>query len=336
MQMLDPIEPPSKVRPDLAIPPELETVIMTALAKKREQRYQTMGQLLDALERVLTQVGHSITGSPVYALAPLPPGADPHVVPSLPAAPLVAPVAAERPIARSKSPTNQRHEPQFTTGDKPVTFEHVFADADAPVRRRGWPLVLLFLLILGGAAGALALVITSRNRSQDAATRDAAVIATPPVDAMRVAELADAPEPDAAAPADADVADAPDIVVVRVDAGVRVHVPTGRRDAGVAISPFPDTPTGRGTYMIQVLTKPEGANLYVGTSYRGPGGTQLEERVGTKLEVQCRQPGYKPGKVQLVFDGRREVELCVLERIKICIEGVKNPFDDCQEPATTP
>src|SRR5512144_9410 len=41
MQMLDPVEPPSKVRPDLAIPPELEAVIMNALAKKREQRFQT-------------------------------------------------------------------------------------------------------------------------------------------------------------------------------------------------------------------------------------------------------------------------------------------------------
>ena len=52
MQMLDPIEPPSKVRPDLAIPPELEAVIMQALAKKREHRYQTMGELLDALDKV--------------------------------------------------------------------------------------------------------------------------------------------------------------------------------------------------------------------------------------------------------------------------------------------
>jgi len=30
MQMLDPIEPPSKVRPDLAIAPELEAIVMHA------------------------------------------------------------------------------------------------------------------------------------------------------------------------------------------------------------------------------------------------------------------------------------------------------------------
>ena len=69
MQMLDPIEPPSKVRPDLQIAPELEAVVMHALAKKREQRYQTMGELLEALDAVLPPpVGLSVTGSPLYAL----------------------------------------------------------------------------------------------------------------------------------------------------------------------------------------------------------------------------------------------------------------------------
>ncbi|HET7500047.1 MAG TPA: protein kinase, partial [Kofleriaceae bacterium] len=53
MQMLDPIEPPSKVRPDLAITPELEAIVMHALAKKREQRYPTLGELLEALDAIL-------------------------------------------------------------------------------------------------------------------------------------------------------------------------------------------------------------------------------------------------------------------------------------------
>ncbi|HEY6180458.1 MAG TPA: serine/threonine-protein kinase, partial [Kofleriaceae bacterium] len=37
MQMLDPIDPPSRVRPDLQIAPDLEAIVMHALAKKREQ-----------------------------------------------------------------------------------------------------------------------------------------------------------------------------------------------------------------------------------------------------------------------------------------------------------
>jgi serine/threonine protein kinase len=335
MQMLDEIEPPSKVRPDLAIPPELEHVIMTALVKKREQRYQTMSELLRALDQVMTTVGQSITGSPVYALAALPPGADPGVVTSLPPAPLATPTSQP---PRSKAPTN-RHEPQFvTSSDKPPTFEHVFADTAAPVYRRRWPLVVMILMIVAGGAGAMALVLKSRSSAAPEAPADAGLadagLAQPALDdAAVIAEVSDASvELDAPA-------DAADIVVVDVDAGVRIRVPR-TRDAGVgsAAIVLPDTPNGRGTIMVQVLTKPEGANLYVGTSYRGPGGAQLEEALGTKFQVQCRSPGYKPGKVEVVFDGQpeHEVVLCVLQRIKICINNIKNPFDDCEVDPNKP
>ncbi len=67
MQMLDPIEPPSKVRPDLEIAPDLEAIVLHALAKKREQRYQTMGELLAALDTLLQPAAAlSMTGSPMY------------------------------------------------------------------------------------------------------------------------------------------------------------------------------------------------------------------------------------------------------------------------------
>ena len=82
---------------------------------------------------------------------------------------------------------------------------------------------------------------------------------------------------------------------------------------------------------IQVLTKPEGATLYVGPAYRGAGGAHLSEPFGTRLDVTCKHPGYKDGVVKLVFDGTRQAALCVLERIVVCIPGVKNPFDECPD-----
>jgi len=88
--------------------------------------------------------------------------------------------------------------------------------------------------------------------------------------------------------------------------------------------------------MVQVLTKPEGATLYVGNSYRGPGGATIEEPFGTKLEVRCTQKGYKEGKVQISFNGKDEVVLCVLTRIKICINNIKNVFDDCEVDPNAP
>ncbi len=348
MQMLDPVEPPSKVRPDLSIPPELEHVILTALAKKREARYQTMGELLAALEKVLTLVGQSVTGSPIYALAPLPPGADPGMAttPGLATHDQKTRAPSTTPTSRPATPspstdggTTRRpksrtapHEPQFTGGDKPRTFDHVWTESDLPRQRSKWPLVILLLLIVGGGATAFGLLYVKRNEVETPPpARDASIAMVTP-DAQAVIPVA----PDAEVMVtDADVADAPpdakeDIVVVTPDASIR-----RRPDAGVSnVGVIPDTPNQRGTIMIQVLTKPEGATLYVGTSYRGPGGATLEEPLGSRLEVRCTQKGYKEGKVSLVFDGRTEVALCVLTRIKICIDNVKNPFDDCERDPT--
>ena len=357
MQMLDPIEPPSRVRPDLHIPADLEEIILHSLAKKREHRYQTMGEFLAALEKVLTLVGQSVTGSPIYALSPLPPGADTNIQASQAAAHLsptriapglasVTPTPVSTPRlspsdagvpSRSKTPTNRRlkNEPQFVTqGDsRPHTFEHVFTEMGLPAQRKSWPLILMGLLILGGAVTAIMLVMRSRNAVTET-PRDAAVIAivadaaVPRADAAQIVETTDAGG-SADATAFTPPTDATDVVVVEeVDAGVRIRP---RRDGGVVDdSTLVVTPNGRGTIMVQVLTKPEGATLYVGNSYRGPGGATIEEAFGAKLEVRCTQKGYKEGKVEINFNGKDEVVLCVLTRIKICIDNIKNVFDDCE------
>jgi hypothetical protein len=334
MQMLDPIEPPSRVRPDLQITPELEAIVMHALVKKRDHRYQTMSELLEALDAILPPpVGQSVTGSPVYTLAALPPGADPHVVPAMPPMPLssaepqptpatqpgVEPHPAPQPITR-----RIKDEPQFTADDRPLSFEHVFTDELAPSRPRRWPLLLLFGMIAGGAAGAVALVLKSRHAVVTAANRDAS---TMPSDADTM--LVDATVLDHVLDAGADAAD---LIVEPPDAGrILVRSP---RDAAVTVV---QTPNGRGTIVVQVLTKPEGAYLYDnGGHYRGPGGAQLEEPFGTRMLVSCRHPGYKPGTVELIFDGERTAAICELKRIKICINNIKNPFDDCEVDPNLP
>jgi serine/threonine protein kinase len=341
MQMLDPIEPPSKVRPDLQITPELEAIVMHALIKKREHRYQTMTELLAALDGILpAPVGQSVTGSPIYTLAPLPPGADPNVVPAMPAMPLQSAEPASTPATRpgvepapAPQPITRRikDEPQFTADDRPLSFDHVFTDELAPVRQRRWPLLLLFGMIGGGAAGAVALVLKSRNAVVTEANRDASTIPTP-----------DAAPPDAGPPlADATTfnqtvdaaaaADAPDLIVEPPDASRIVVDTRPHRDAGAGETIVHETPNGRGTIVVQVLTKPESANLYdTGGHYRGPGGAQLEEPYGARLLITCRQLGYKPGTVEVTFDGTMPAALCILQRIKLCINNIKNPFDDCE------
>ncbi len=362
MVMLDPVEPPSRIRSDGEITPELEAVILHALTKKRDARYQTMGELVTDLEAVMPVVGKSITGAPVYALAPLPPGAVPvAAMPSIGSAPYYATGGGSSPAigisiddaSRNARPavesgsrrahrdssaaavgavgpvTQQRraaYEPQFTARDKPQTFEHVFTSETPLQQRKRWPLAIGGLLILAGAATALTLIIvSSRERSQDP-PRDAAIVQTTP-DAVVVTQTEDAaPSPDA-----------PDIVVVDMpDARVVVTRPI-QRDASVVVAMSPDAGVFMRGVVIQVITKPEGANLYAGYSYTGPGGTNIERPIGTKLDLECRMSGYKPGKVHLDFNGKSEYAMCVLERIKICVKELKNPFDECQDaPAPRP
>jgi serine/threonine-protein kinase len=373
MQMLDPIEPPSKVRPDLAIAPALEAVVMHALAKDRDQRYQTMAELLEALEAVLPPpVGQSVTGSPVYTLAALPPGADPNVVPALPAVPLLssdpsaavalplAPAAASGDAAGPVLATQRRikDEPEFTADDRPVSFQHVFEGersgdrtspgpahprrarrasgdpgaardlGDPPVHTRRWA-VLLFALIASGAAGAIALVIASRGadseRDRDTGATAAGSTRQPAGSAVALdAALARTPD-DAELERDASVA----VVLPERDAGRPLR--TVRRGAGAGSNSAAETPNHRGTIQIQVLTKPEGANLYdTEGHYRGPGGAQIEEAFGTRRLITCKQSGYRSGSVEITFDGSTSAVLCVLQRIKLCVSNLKNPFDDCE------
>ncbi|MCX5747370.1 MAG: protein kinase [Proteobacteria bacterium] len=346
MQMLDVPEPLSKIAPQANIPRQLEDVVMKALAKKRELRYQTMGDLLAALEHVQATVlpppvAQSVTGSPVYALAPLPPGADANLTTSSPPVALAMPSPSEPGLPRRSKPvTNQvttrpKDEPQFVSSDKPHTFEHLYTDElEVPPRRR-WPLLLVVALLVGGTVGAVIFALQRRAAVAVVDARDAALVAralepdalvAPPADAQLEEPVADAR---ARVPGPADASD----LVVIADAHVRVIAP--RRDAatdtGTGPVMMPDTPTGRGTIIVEVITRPETAHVYVGAAYNGPSGAKLERPLGTRLEVRCQQPGYKPGTASIVFDGKTEYVVCALERIKTCVETLANPFDKCPD-----
>jgi serine/threonine protein kinase len=390
MQMLDAVVPPTVVRPDLGIPPEVEGVVMKALAKKRENRFQTMGELLDSMDHLAREVlpppvAQNAAGSALYALAPLPPGADPSIQPLLPPAQMmqavmppgslppsgayampsadysgVGPVpasmpppatgsrAAIRPASPSaaqpiSTPTQRKlHEPAFVgSGHLPV-FE---PDQAAPPTGSRLPILLGAILGIG-AITAGAIVALSRHDDQPTPpqppTADAGVLAHVPTDGGVIVQVpADALDDvlvDADAVRDAAIVhnrpprDGGVIVVQRGDAGPGPG--SGGDGSGVVV--FIDPSTHRGTVAVQIVTKPDTARLYVGTTYRGPGGTTMEEAAGTVLDVECREAGYKSGRIRVAFDGRTEVELCAMTRIKICIDNIKNPFDDCEVDPSRP
>ncbi len=343
MVMMDPIEPPSKVRPDVMISTELELVIMKALAKKREDRYPTMAALVSALEQIQEPIGVSLTGSPVYALMALPPGADASAIGPVPnpslgqTAPIVIPVPlTERGRARPETQRRPRDEPEFVARDRPHTFEHVFAEEDAALRARRWPVLVAVALLLGVGGGAYALYLRQHPRGV-AATRAGLAVASDALDAGAavavVAPTESDADPTALAPSELDASMA--VAVPAVDAAAGPGRPHLHRDAGgaagVGLAPV-HRPVG-----IQVITKPEGANLYVGAHFAGPDRTTIEQPFGARVTVVCKAAGYQSGAVALVYDGKTEVAMCVLHRDRngVCVPDLKNPFDECgQVPAT--
>jgi serine/threonine protein kinase len=70
MHMRQPVEPPRGRRPDLEIPTGAQAVVMRALAKRREDRYQNMKDVAEAIEAV--RVVRRMT-APARPLAALPP-----------------------------------------------------------------------------------------------------------------------------------------------------------------------------------------------------------------------------------------------------------------------
>ncbi len=348
MQMLDPIEPPSVARPDLAFAPEVEAVVMRALAKKREHRYQTMLEVHEAIQTLATTrgidlaqpVSASVGGQPAgpMQLQPLPPGAASrpdqatvrdHAASGPPASrppPPLAPVTAADDLRRQ---TTRRavNEPAFVTASPHVTFDHLADDEPAPATRRArWPLAVLAIVLFGGVGVGAALILEQRGAVIEPAPTDAAVAERPgPIDAGAITEL----PPDAMVitelATDAGVIDAGRTVGVRPGRDASVLAVT-RVDAGLG-----NSPALRGNVSIEVLTRPDGGILYVNQSYRGPSGTHLEEPKGTRATVTCTLPGYEKGKLELVFDGETEVVICRMTRVSPCVPGLKNPFDDCPD-----
>jgi serine/threonine protein kinase len=322
MQMLDPIVPPTQVNPDLNIPAVLEAIVMKTLEKKRELRYNSMNDLLSALE----QIAPRLSETPSHSLPPLPPGADPTYAPSTPTS-VISPGASStakldsasesstltRP-RRAKPSTRQVHEPEFTAPGRPLSFTHLNNEAETPAQSSRVPMILAgLLMLLLGAGGTIFLLM----KLQGDDTKQP--IADTPKDAAVIAELRDAGTP---LPLD----DAQVIVDVPVDAGTPIT--TNRRDAGVGgvnIRIDKNKPV-----TVEVLTRPAEADVFIGPNYRGPSGVKIQDRYGAKVHIECKTARMK-GSIDVVFDGKLTAVMCTATRDRFCVPGIKNPFDDCEE-----
>lgn len=335
MQMLDEVAPMREYRPDLDISENLEAVIMRSLAKKRAQRYQSMGAFLSAIEEATSSTEFDLPSlmrqesmsSQLFSQrdfdtipeTDLPDSALPGGGQGLAAAGSVA----KRGVSRVTDPV-------FLRSEQPAlvpTSEMHSAQMPVPSRARLW-IVVAALILVSGSVGAFVL-------SQQATKPDVS-LALAAVDAGHLQAASDAQAH--ALGDDAGLVGLGDAAFGE-EAALPVHVASpnhdkpikqrttksGKADAGVS------APLVGGEREVTVVTRPRGAQLFIGHSYAGSDGLNLRRPSGTKVSVSCQLKGFLDGSVDIRFDGKREVFLCRLREVrqKKCVEGIENPFDDC-------
>jgi serine/threonine protein kinase len=263
--------PPREARPDLNIAPELQDIVLKCMAKSREDRFQSMDDLLAELKRVRTKVtGISGPNSmPPMSLNDTSPG-----MPPLSAA-LVAQTPPSAQTMRTPSqpmmtmPTPKAGQPHLfrPPPPPPEALEELPADAIIELPRKPFPRVAIavpLLLVLGGGIS-IGLYVRSRN-AQVTYTQ------LPPVKAPVVA----------APPAPAPVAE-------------------------VAVATPAAYPTAiAGTTLVSVSSQPAGAEIHDADD-RLLGLTPFDLRVpsATPLQLTLRHEGFKPVTVKKKVDGER-------------------------------
>lgn len=351
MQILDDPPRPREAKPDLEISDDLENVVMRALEKERDKRFQSMQELLDALEDATSKTEldlplllkqERISAQQVqqnqYDTIP---DVDVEEEP-LPSRESQA-VTSVRDIARSARATGSNRAKRRSRVTDPV-FLRRSGSASVPLldpldpeetgpipsQRSNLGIVVVALLLVGGIVGAFLLMRRGDEEPAALASIDAsgALAALGSADAQAVEVPIDAS------------------ITIDTDAATKVRV-TGTKNAikntksnptnTVASTKEPTNTKGtseltpKGMIEVKVITDPDGGRLIIRGAHAGPSGTHINRKYGEERTVKCRLEGYLDGEVHVKFDGKKRTYVCELrkKRQERCVEGVKNPFFDC-------
>jgi eukaryotic-like serine/threonine-protein kinase len=265
---------PRALRPDLAIAPELEELVLRCMAKDRGERFQSMDELLAQLKTVRTHL----------AGAPAPKGADGISAGTIPRTP-----PTPQPGLRTPSePTNAlRRTPARGTaspGRPPPPPHDAFDEGFIPSERDArsaqpiWHAFLLAPVLRTALAPALIVI---------AGIGTAAYVVRAP---QPGAAMAAAPTPQPAI--------APPPVVAATPAPSTVPEPAPR-----AVYPTAHA----GTTLVTVISNPSGAEVRDADD-RFLGTTPFDLRVPSNhpLQLTLRQDGYRPASLNKKVDGQRE------------------------------
>ena len=288
--------PPSTLRPDLRIAPDVEEIVLRCMAKAREDRYQSMDELLVHLKAARARLTGIATPSSVPPL-PLDPSGRAGHASQTPATPQPAlrmtsqPLSSSRPtpaqgvghVARPPPPPPDAMVDEYPVRPTPPRLQ----PATPPPPRRAPSALRIFLpsaLILAAGIAAVAYVLRSPARPPPPAApvETTAAPAAPPVPQPA------APQPPPAAAATPAQAEA---------APPATPVP--------APAPEPQAEPPRLT-LVAVTSTPSGAEV-LDSERKSLGNTPLEIRVPSEKQFQLilRLGGYAPGWVDRKAEGER-------------------------------
>jgi serine/threonine protein kinase len=322
-QMLDPIIPPRRMNPQADVTDRLEQVIMTAVAKDRDRRYQTMADFWVGLEWAAVELG-VVLEPPTGGSGDLP------IIPTPQGVPTYDQLRHSDRYGHIRSGLGG---PTVPDARESQMLEADLAAAASRARFRRFSVAAASMVGIAAATLGIAFAVRSgqTTMSRDGgphagvaadagahkvhvATADASAVATRGADAATIASgLAD-------------------------DAGVRAVIARSGdgRDGGAEETSLTGDPTlpRMLSAEIAVTTQPNGASLYLSGLAAGGDGMVFKRPRGTKLEVRCLFPGndrWEPGKINLVFDGSAPRAVCQLTRKTRCVKDLHNPFRQCPD-----
>ncbi len=295
--------PPAEMRPDVQIAPELQHIVLRCMAKSREERFQSMDELLVQLKTArarLTGVSAPISVPPLHETQPMKAGSGGQTPPT------------PQPALRTPSEAlNAVRSTPASVARPPPPPADAMVD-EYPVREPGAPIATPQATQMNTAAGSLLRAALPAALIILAGVVAAAII-------LRTQPAArPAPAVPAARPAPAVPAGIPPAPAVVPPAQVVAAPPPAPPIAAAAERPLPAAeqhlpppaaapdPAIAGTTLVRITTVPPGAEVRDSRN-RLLGTTPVELRFpsGKPLDLALRGHGYRPVWLNREVDGER-------------------------------
>ena len=335
MQMLDRVTPLSQLPLTSGVDRAVDNVVMKALEKKRDDRWQDMGLMLRAILQ-LSDDADTIQGAgklpaSVATLVDAPPTE----VEAVPAGsvPEDHTETAEHLPSRSgltAAPTEiyqvltPKGEPAFVRRSRRPSMDDLIDEDPNPEPERGskaW--IVAAALAVAAAATIVIVLFAGGDRSggggdDSGSATSGSALATGPSNDASFNDTARVELPSDAGPGELAGSGKHPVAVKPFPNG---HSAKRDRDAGL-------TAFGR-DIEVEVITRPDGGTLWNGRDYAGAGGVVISRPHGTKLKLRCSKAGFKNGYVDVHFVGSSELVVCRMGKKTKCVKDLKNPFAKC-------